>query len=327
MRRHLLSFLFPFLLLSLWTGERAGWAGTSDALSLAGSTQMPFKLGGDTYAVWSGGAFVFIQDRFSGAPLFQFFDRNGKQISQFTFSIPGASLINIYDNSISLGLDGSLAIVGTAYSDDSRGGLFVAWVSQDRQEQTIIRTSPFFPHTVTIASDGTIWVAGDDTKKRHEESDFSQFLIRRYDKKGKLLGSFIPWASLRTDDPPFPPTVHSVLLPLKDRVGWYSPGSHTYIEFSLDGSVIDRLKSAPHPKEDITYVAVCSDGSLFASTRTGASDGHQTAWGIFTLDRQRGEWSLISRNEKWGMLFGCDGTRLASATDLKTISWLAPAAK
>jgi hypothetical protein len=117
------------------------------------------------------------------------------------------------------------------------------------------------------------------------------------------------------------------LLPFKDRVGWYSRGSHTYIEFSLDGSVIDRLKSAPHPKEDITYVALCGDGSLFASTRLVASDGHQTSWGIFILDRQRGEWSFIPRNEKWGMLFGCDGARLATATDFKTISWLAPTVK
>jgi hypothetical protein len=319
MRRHVLSFQLV-LLISLWTSEPAGRAATADALTPAGSTQMPFTLVSGTFAVWSGGAFMFVQDRFSGAPLFRFFDRNGTQVSQFTFSIPGVSRMNIYDNSVSLGLDGSLAIAGTAYGDSS--DMFVAWVSPDRQEQTIIRTTPFFPKTVTVASDGTIWVAGDDTKKRHQESDFSQSLIRHYDKTGKLLGSFIPWSSLGTDPPSFPPTVHSVLLPLKDRVAWYSPGSHTYIEFSLDGSVINRFKSAPHPKNDLIYVALCGDGGLFASIQIYGGEGNQTNWGIFTLDRQRGEWTFIPRNGRWGMLFGCDGTRLASATDFQTISWL-----
>jgi hypothetical protein len=179
---------------------------------------------------------------------------------------------------------------------------------------------------VTLASDGTIWVAGHDSNPQQKEQDYSQHLIRRYDKTGKLLGSFIPYSSLITD-PPTLPYVHSVLLSLKDRVGWYSPRSHAYVEFSLDGSVINRFKSAPHPEHDLTFVAVCDDGGLFASTQMRDAGGRQTSWGIFTFDRQRGEWSLIPRNEKWGMLFGCDGTRLATATDFKTISWLAPTAK
>lgn len=62
--------------------------------------------------------------------LLRFVDRNGTQVSEFKFSIPGASLINIHDNSVALGVDESLAIAGTAYSDDSRAGMFVAWVSR-----------------------------------------------------------------------------------------------------------------------------------------------------------------------------------------------------
>lgn len=326
MRRHVFSLL-SILLLCSGTGEIAAQAPTADALAVASSMQIPFALVNGTFAVWSNGAFIFVQDRFSGAPVFRIFDRNGIQTTQFTFRIPGASLINIYDNSVARGFDGSVAIIGTAYSDDSRGGTFVAWVSSDRQQQMIVRTSPFFPRTVTVASDGTIWVAGDETKERHAESDFSQHLIRRYDKTGRLLGSFVPWLSLGTDAPVFPPTVHSVLLAVKDRVAWYSPSSQTYIEFSSEGSVISRLKTAPHTKHDLTHVALCDDGSLFASTRMISGDGHQTNWGIFTLDRERGEWLLIPRNERWGILFGCDGTRLASTTDFHTISWLEPTMK
>jgi hypothetical protein len=327
MRRHVLSLLL-ILLLSLCAGELAARAATADALTPAGSTQMPFTLVSGTFAVWSGGAFMFVQDRFSGAPLFRFYDRNGTQVSQFAFSIPGATRINIYDHSVALGLDGSLAIVGTAFTDDSRGGMFVAWVSPNREEQMIVRTSPFFPRAVTVASDGTIWVAGDETKPRPEKPDYSQNLIRRYDKTGKLLGSFIAWSSLGTGPSTISPTpsVRSVLLSLKDRIGWYSPGSNTYIEFALEGSVIKRFKTAPHQREDVINAALCDDGGLFATTHL--TSANQTSnWGVLTLDRQRGEWSPIPRSEKWGMLFGCDGTRLATATDFKTISWLEPVVK
>jgi hypothetical protein len=312
------------LLLSFCVGQPASRGTTADKLGPVGSMEMPFTLQDGTYATWTNGAFVFVQDRFSAAPLLRIFDRNGIQVSQFKFSMPGASLINIYDNSVALGLDDSLAIVGTAYSDDSRGGMFVAWVSRDRQEQTVIRTSPFFPAAVTIAADGTIWVAGHETKGENEKQDYSRPLIRRYDKTGKLLGSFIPWSSLEVTALPF---VGSTLLPLKDHVLWYSPRSHVYFEFSADGSVINRFKSAPHPEHDMTDVAVCGDGGVFASTKIRDNSGQQTHWGIFALNRERREWILIPRNERWGVLFGCDGTRLASTTDFQTISWLETRAK
>jgi hypothetical protein len=332
MWKNIVFLVLQILVLSSWQPAQAA---TPDALKQVGSTGMPFTLVSGRFAVWSGGAFVAVQDRFSGAPLLQIFDRNGTEVARFMFTIHGASLINIYDHSVALGLDGSVAIVGTAYTGDSKGGMFVAWVSPDRQEQTIIRTSPFFPHTVTIASDGTIWVAGDETKplrvagdetKPHREKpDYTQHLIRRYEKTGRLLGSFIPWSSVGTGPSTISPTpsVRSILLSLKDRVAWYSPGSSTYIEFSSDGSIINRYETAPHQKQDVISVALCDDGGLFAATRIlGGVDQDQTNWGIFTFDRQRSEWSLIQRNEKWGMLFGCDGTRLATATDFKTISWL-----
>ena len=87
-----LFFLFQILLLPLWAGEPDARAATADALTLARSTEMPFTLVSGTFALWSGGAFVFVQNRFSSGPIFRFFDRNATQVSQFTFSIPGAGL-------------------------------------------------------------------------------------------------------------------------------------------------------------------------------------------------------------------------------------------
>ncbi|HEY2461066.1 MAG TPA: hypothetical protein VGI16_09665 [Candidatus Acidoferrum sp.] len=306
-------------------GELAGQPVAASELTLTGSITMPFTIGPDTVAVWSGGSLVFVQGRFSSGPIFRIFDRRGSEISQFRFSIPGALLINIYDNSIARGSDGSLAIAGTAYSDNSRGTMFVAWVSPDGQQQTIIRTAPFFPAAITVAMDGTIWVAGHETKQEKEQRDYGRPLIRRYDRNGRLLGSFIPWSTLGTE-PHILPFERSVLLPLHEGVLWYVPRSLTYFEFSSDGSIIKQFKSAPHPESDLTFAAVCGDDSVFVTTQI-RSVGQENRWGIFTLDRKRREWSLAPRNEKWGRLLGCDGTRLATTTDYKTIAWLEPAGK
>jgi hypothetical protein len=321
MRIHFLSFL----LVVLFSGQVSRAATTE--LIPGGSVGMPFDLGPDNskFTTWTNGSFVFAQDRYSAAPLLRFFDRNGTQVSEFQFGIPGAGLINLYDHSVALGLDDSLAIVGTAYLDDSGGAMFVAWVSPDRKEQTVIRTSPFFPEAVTIASDGTIWVAGHEVRQENQKRDYSRPLISRYDKTGKLLGSFLPWSSVDTAVLPIP---ESTLLPFKDHVLWYSARSHLYFEFSADGSVINRFKSAPHAEHDLApEVAVCGDG-IFVSARIFDNAGRQQIhWGIFALDRLGGDWTLISREEQWGMLFGCDGTRLATTTDWKTISWLGTKAK
>lgn len=315
--------LMRILLILLFCGLNGltSRAAAVDTLTPVGSAEIPLTiLDHDTTAMWSGDTLVVVQNRFSAAPDIRFFDRNGSQVSEFTFTIPGATLINIYENSVARGSDGSLAIAGTAYSDDQRGSMFVAWVSADHKEQTVIRTSPFFPGTVTLASDGTIWLAGHETKGENDARDYTRPLVRHYDKTGKLLGSFIPWSTLGTA-PHIVPFSLSTLLALKDRVLWYLPNARTYFEFSLDGATITQHKSAPHVDHDIAFVAACQDGSLFASTLTRSS-GQPRHWGIFRLDPQQNEWRLIPRNEKWGRLLGCDGTRLVTTTDNKTLSWL-----
>jgi hypothetical protein len=328
MRRYMMSAM-ALILVGLLNGVPAGRAETPDALMVVGSTQLqvPYTFDHSRFALWSGGEFLLVEDRHSSFPTIHILDPKGAEISTFTFSIPGAGPINLWDNSVARGSDGSLALIGTTYFNDSTGVMFVAWVSPDGKEQTIIRTTPFYPRAVTVASDGTIWVAGDVHKGKPEKPDYSQELIRRYDKTGKLLGSFIAWSSLGTNPRIIAPTpvIYSVLLSLKDRVGWYSPASETYIEFSLEGSVISRFLTAPHSQEDVITVALCEGGGLFASTKIVR--GEERNWGIFTLNRQRGDWTLVPRNEQWGMLFGCDGTRIASSTDSSTVSWLEPTTK
>ncbi|MGH9735235.1 MAG: hypothetical protein ACRD8A_11675 [Candidatus Acidiferrales bacterium] len=291
----------------------------ADTIILSRTIPMPFTLVRGNYAEWTGGNLIFIEDRWSESPTFTTFDRDGTEVSKFSFTIPGAGLINIYDNSAALGKDGALAIAGTAYSNDSRGAAFVAWVSPDRHHQTVVRPTDFFPESVTIASDGTIWVAGYNKNiQPRERLDDSDERILRYDRNGNLLGSISPLSnapdSTVVGRPP------SILVSFGEGVGWYYPRAQAYIEFSLDGSLANRFKGPQHYIGDVITMAACPNGNVFAATKNGKD------WGIFSFNRERGDWTFIPRQEKWGLLLGCDGTRLVSVTDFSKISWLQPAA-
>jgi hypothetical protein len=310
------SIIASFLLL-LGLSAR-GQAENPKTLSSAGSLPLPAEIQKGTHAIWSGGALVFMQDAFSASPTIQVLDRDGRELSRFSFAIPGMGRINVYDNSIAQGEDGSIALAGSAYGDEAV--LFVAWISPDRQKQTIIRTNPFFPVAVAIASDGTIWVAGDSREPKPAQPDLSQNLIRHCDNAGKLLGSFVSWSSLQwpTSFLAPSPVTFSALLALKDGVGWYSPASGAYIEFALDGTITRRFSTAPHNKYDMISVVACKNGELFASTSTL---GEHRSWGAFALDRERNEWTLGPR-DKESLLVGCDGQRLLSMSDSHQLTWL-----
>ena len=275
---------------------------------------MPFNLVRGNFAEWTGGNLVVIEDRWSASPTLVTFDREGKEISRFSFTIPGAGLINIYDNAVAVGKDGSLAIVGTVSSNDSAGAAFVAWVSADRRHQTVIGPVSFFPESVTMPSDDTIWVSGyKKATYAGEKPGNDDQLILRYDRSGKLLGSIAPL--LNTPDSTAVARPRSILVSWGEGVGWYYAREQAYVEFSLDGSVAHRLKGPQNPLGVFT-LAACSNGNVFAASR------NVTEWGIFSLNRGQGDWTFTPGQEKWGELLGCDGTSLVSISDFSNISWL-----
>src|SRR5215469_13662013 len=103
----------------------------ADTLTVSRTIATPFTLARGSFAEWTGGGLVVIENRFSESPTLTTFDRGGHEVSKFSFTIPGAGLINLYDNSVAVAKDGSMALVGTAFSNDSRGATFAAWVSPD----------------------------------------------------------------------------------------------------------------------------------------------------------------------------------------------------
>jgi hypothetical protein len=294
----------------------------ADTLTVRRTVPSPFTLANGSFAEWTGDNLVLVENRFSDSPTLTSFDREGNEISKFNFTIPRAGLIDLFDNSVVFGKDGSVALAGTAFSNDSRGAAFVAWVSPDRQHQTLMRPTGFHPQAVTMTSDGAIWVSGYlKTTQPGEKLDDTHERILRYDRSGSLLGSVSPLPNANPDSdyahrgrPP------SILVPLPDRIGWYFAGARAYIEFSFDGSPLNRFKTPEHRIADLIDVAACRNGDVFATTSIIGSGGAH--WGIFSLNRERGDWTLSTREEKWGRLFGCDGTQLVAMTDFHNISWL-----
>ena len=318
--------LMCFQVLALMICKSAGSLAQAPVdLAVAGSTALPPRPGRQLVSVWSGGAYLMIDDSPSAAPVFTAIDRNGKQALRYVFTIPGANHIDVINGRFARGFDGSLALAGSAFTDDSRGSQFVAWVSPDGQRQTVIRTPGFSPFGVALASDGTIWVAGMEVQNAKEVNP-NHNMIRRYDRAGKLLAAFVPRSSLAIDtdvfDPKWHPGLRSSLVASRDRVGWYSILARTYMEFSLDGQVISHVETIRHDQYTMQGLALCDDGGVFVSTQSNASTG----WKISALDRTRGVWTSIPRNERWGLLLGCDGASLAITTNGSSITWLEPRA-
>jgi hypothetical protein len=267
-----------------------------------------------------GGKTVVMEDCDSDAPLIHVIDADGKEISRFTFTIPGSGRFSIRKWwSIARGWDGTIAIAADADFTDEKGRSFLAIVAPHVKKQTVVRLSPYRPEAVTVAGDGTIWVAGGEYTGSYGELDRSQDLLRRCDASGKLLSPFFTGESLETEGQHFH-AVDSILISSKDRVGWYAKGARTYLEFSLDGSVVTRAKAWESPaKAPLDWLALCEDGSVFVGEQN--LQMHAIRWGVFTLDRGSGTWEFIPRKEQ-SVLYGCDGTRLASTTDHRSITWL-----
>ena len=316
--------LFVVLLLVPCKGNLVAQAPPPAPLASVGSTEIPIVIGSGSFTWWTGGVLIVVRYRYSGAPVFCIIGREGKEISRFTFMLPDAGGLSLRGNEIARGPDGSFAVIGHAYFNDIGPSNFLAVLSPEGELRAVEHLLRFLPAGVTIASDGAIWIVG------HEPAiagppDREQNLLRRYDRAAKPLRSFLLWSSLDLPQRWPSPDSGSVLASATDRVAWYSPSAQTYFEFALDGNLILQVQG-PQPRRDgaMLSLAVCNDRGVFLSATRLNGPNQKASWGIFALNRFTGEWTLHRQPERWGRLYGCDGSRLAATSDSRFISWLAP---
>ena len=213
----------------------------------------PTEAGKEPPPIWSGNSLLTIESTSSSAPIVRIHGQDGAEIQRVSVQIPGADLVNVYNNLVARSKDGYLAVGGTAYGGGNRGAAFVAVITPDGSHQVLVRTNPYGPGALTFAADGTIWVAGVDS------SGVDYFIIRRLDKNGGLLGQAL--SSSRFAGTPRPASA-SQLVSSKDRVGWFSPVAHVYMEFSLDGKELATYPASVS-ELDAQGMAMCEDDSVW----------------------------------------------------------------
>jgi hypothetical protein len=303
-------------------------AAGADTLAVTGVTTIAYDFGGKPLAHWTGSALTQLDDTSEAAPVLRAFDRDGKPILNLLVTIPDAKFIQVID--YARGFDGSLAISGTAYSGDQRAAAFLTSISPDGQQQRVVRTSPYVPYVVAVAADATIWTAGWEimdgviVNPNHD-------VIRHFDPSGRLLRSFVPASSLKVYENRLHPAERSRLVVSHDRIGWYSELSRVYMEFSPDGSVINRYPTADlGANRSLTGVGLCEDGGLFVSAVSHAKPKQR--WQVQTLDRLTGNWHVAmpvdsaAGSATFGVVFGCEGSDLVTTTKRSSdLTWFRPA--
>lgn len=142
--------------------------------------------------------------------------------------IPGARSVSLDSGRFAAGPDGWLAVAGSASMGDGRATSFAALISRDGRLQKVMELSPFAPRAMTMASDGTLWMAGVEVVAG-QETNPDHRVLRRFDKAGRMVGSAIPRSSLPIRVGYTHPAEYSYLVSSKDRVGWYSEAAGAYI--------------------------------------------------------------------------------------------------
>jgi hypothetical protein len=181
-----------------------------------------------------------------------------------------------------------LALIGSAYNDDGSGTAFVARVSPDRKASTVVRTSPYAPSVVAVATDGNIWTVGDTFLDEMHDSSVPN-VVKVFSPEGKLVRTFsvsVRAGSLRGDA-----VSGSVLTCSKERVVWMTNGNE-YIEFSLGGQEIYRTDGPP------LRSANTRPWARFAVSWAGQAvqvEGSGTETRVWLLNRSSGSWTPAKR--------------------------------
>jgi hypothetical protein len=306
---------------AMWVATQVGGAYAQTVLRTVSLSPPPRP--GEPVGIWSGGAFLGIDNHDSGTPILSVYDQSGAEIQRVAVQIPGAQLVTTVNNQFARSADGYLAVTGSAYGLGDRAANFLAVISPDGANQTVVRTDPYAPRALTFVSDGTIWTAGLEKNtdgiykegKYRENADY--FVIRRFDRSGRLLGTNVP----RTSLPEPAPLEGSQLVASKDRVGWFSPMARQYKEFSLDGKELASYRHSVSLYDD-AGIALCDDGGVWLSVKAD-STGKTGDTMLVSLNRDLGTWS-IGKNQPGGVyLLGCAGTTLVAAPTSDHLQWMA----
>ncbi len=279
----------------------------SQTLTLSSVARIPWDLAEQRVPNWDGGALGIVQNNDTAQPTIHLFDNQGREMQPVVFSIPGANEMRI--EGVAQGLGGVVVVAGRAFDRNGSGGGFISWVSADRQSSRNVQLFPYSPNLLATAPDGTVWVQGHEVAHGMESDPAvnpDNGLIRHFDASGKLIGSFIPRASVPkiklglTD---------GQMASSKDRVAWYANHADAYFEIMYDGGV-KEYPGLPLEKNNhgrVTGLALTDAGDAIVSTHEALG-----ASGLYILDRAHRMWKPLARPQNTlTLVYGSAGDSIA----------------
>jgi hypothetical protein len=282
----------------------------------AGEARPTWDLQNNPIPHWTGGFLLPIESPTAAleTQVIHAFDDTGREAQPLVFSIPGAKSVLI--DAVARGSDGRWALAGRAYDPKGKGGGFISWVSPDEQKVTTVRTYPYDVGDVAIAPDGTTWTYGYEVVYGQEYDRTPDGVIRRFDKSGKQVGSYIPRGGIRGEVDSVG-MMYGKLSCTGNRIGWYANQAHVYFELTYDGDKVSRPVSypgiVPHNSYDgyLTGLALMDNGDVYITASTGRLT--KPSESLCRLDRAHRSWVPVTLpdNTDGAFLLGGDGKRLA----------------
>jgi hypothetical protein len=230
--------------------------------------------------IWNGAAMIKIDDSAISS-----WAEDGRQLLVATVQIPESSYVWVFDAAAEA--DGGLVACGKAKDRDGRLGGFLYFIRPDRTEPRIVRTAPYVPAKVVIASDDSLWTAGYDANP-YALRDKDTTIIRHFDASGRLLEGFVKQASLKDRGIELPGTGEdSFALSSSGTAAWC--GAHAQIYIEVTGGHVHEYPGVPlGDHEFVDGLAVLQSGEAIASVTN-----HYPGVRLYRLDRSSASWHEI----------------------------------
>jgi hypothetical protein len=257
--------------------------------------------------LYDKGFVLVVASRLSpGAPHARRFGPTGQSLP-IRIDLADASGINVYSGAV-LDRGGRAAFTALAVSNDGRPAALLIVTGANGTIERIIRTNPYLMMQVAVAGDGSIWGLGYNCEIGAGLSTAE--VIHRYREDGTVLGRYVSRREIEARGGPRSHPALSVtygtaaIVASNDRVGAFLPEASLWIEFSLDGALLNKATvAAPSPavensEEFFQGVYMTSDHRVLAVSRSGPKTR------LLDLDRDSQAWRLHTTPPR-GVFLAC----------------------
>ncbi len=239
-------------------------------------------------------------------------DMAGRTLTEATLALPGVKRFQIAQ--AAAGPDGGIAVAASAVGAGEQWSSVIVWVGKAGHLVRVVKTSPYAVFSLAFAPDGSLWTAGrvrDEASRTAPEHD----VIRRYDSQGRVIQSLLPKTQFGAP-PRLDPCKNCWFVPGEGQMSVLFPRTNDWIELSLDGRVLKRIKIAPPAADFERLTAATLGGQVYISGQITGRKGPR----VFRLDQATGELAPVEfaapmTSERISSLLGAAGDRLLALGD------------